>query len=757
MKLWEYCNDFYDSLSGLGNKQQINMQCLKVATARFLKSGTKDDAFDVYYCFSEIYKIFGEGYEGATLTLLDILADHETNAGAVVAKHRDHYSHAVYVFALGLTLYQINPKFQNTFNNFYKEKTYEPHEEFLYRWGVASLFHDVGYPFEIAFKGIKDYTETLFGKFIPQLKYDISNFIKNSEPWSSTTALKKLGRFANKDCHELLATSINTCFGFDEQEVKKCLDEHIPKANEFTDHAYFSAIIMLKKLLEKGTADLLIYVDISMTILLHSSFWRYNLATKNSSEKEISENIKLTIEKHPLVFMLNLCDTLQVFDRIGYGHYSKDEPLPRTAYFDVENGRLTITYSFGDEALIFKDSEGESDTSFISRTINEVETKIQSVVDLSTYMPVSFDVAINNIENPKLHTSASFFRYILEIAQEIHRKYVKNGNPEYNDLLLAWNEISLEDKMSNIAAAKFYANQLAEIGYFYDERTLGFTKINQLTNSEIEGLARREHDRWCAEKISMGWTYEGYNAKDNKIKTTKRSERKHNCLKPYDELDDHYKDKDEDIAIDIIKNLTAKRKGKTSFYVYGGNITKKTKSPYYVGITGHRHKRITQFNVIKLEKELKGAFEKINRSYGENVVLLNSLADGFDLMATKVAIEFGWAIKATLPMEFDAKTYYVRIEDKNLFNKISKYKGYIELHVPKFENIYEDISRYIAFNCDVLVCAWDNQVSSNLGGTYYTIQLVKKLNNKSPLSKQRNIINTLESQLVQTKNSGDNL
>ncbi|MCL2172958.1 MAG: RyR domain-containing protein [Candidatus Bathyarchaeota archaeon] len=754
MKLWEHCNNFYDSLSGLDDKQQINMRCLKVATARFLKSGTKDDAFDVYYCFSELYQIFGEGYEGSTLTLLDILADHETNAGAVIAKHRDHYSHAVYVFALGLTLYQINPKFQNTFSNFYKEKKYASHEEFLYRWGIVSLFHDVGYPFEIAFKGMQDYTKALFGKFIPQLTYDITDFIKNDEVIFTTDATAEEQKlFAGKDCHELLADAISNG-SFYVKNVKERLDVYLNKGyvEGYTDHAYFSAIIVLKTLLKKRKDGALpIYIDTAVSILLHSSFWRRNLA-KSLDGNEMSKGIKLTPQMHPLVFMLNFCDDLQVFDRIGYGHYSKDEPLPRTAYFDVENGGLTITYSFGDEALMFKDSEGTLDTSFISRTIKEVENKVQSVVDLSEYMPISFDVAINNIENPRLHTSASFFRYILEIAQEIHSKYVKNGNPEYSDLLLDWDSISLEAKMSNIAAAKFYANQLAEIGYFYDDRVLGFTRINHLTNNEIEGLARREHDRWCAEKLSMGWTYEEYNAKDNQIKVSKRSERKHNCLKLYDALDDHYKDKDADIAINIIKNLTVKRKGKTSFYVYGGNIAKTVPLPYYVGIAGHRYERITQFNVVKLEKELKDAFENITRKYGENVVLLNSLADGFDLMAAKVATEFGWTIKAILPMEFTADAYYVRIEDKKLFDAICAYKGYVELRVPKlFTDIYEDASKYIAFNCNVLVCAWDNQASSEPGGTYSTIELVKRLNNKSPLSKQRNIINVLESQLVQTK------
>ena len=83
--------------------RQIDRLCLQNAIKRFLSSGSKDDAFDVYYCFCEIFHVFGNGFCDNTKNLLDILADHEIKAGGFNDKHRDHYSHTVYVFALGIS------------------------------------------------------------------------------------------------------------------------------------------------------------------------------------------------------------------------------------------------------------------------------------------------------------------------------------------------------------------------------------------------------------------------------------------------------------------------------------------------------------------------------------------------------------------------------------------------------------------------------------------------------------------------------
>jgi hypothetical protein len=60
----------------------------------------------------------------------------------------------VNVFLTGLSIYAENEAYRKAFDSAVPEKDYiyayqTPHEEFFFRWGVAALFHDVGYPVEI--------------------------------------------------------------------------------------------------------------------------------------------------------------------------------------------------------------------------------------------------------------------------------------------------------------------------------------------------------------------------------------------------------------------------------------------------------------------------------------------------------------------------------------------------------------------------------------------------------------------------------
>ena len=58
--------------------------CFKIALKQFLASGKKEDAFSVYFCFSEIFKLFGQGYEN-TKKLLEMLSDHEYHSGELLS------------------------------------------------------------------------------------------------------------------------------------------------------------------------------------------------------------------------------------------------------------------------------------------------------------------------------------------------------------------------------------------------------------------------------------------------------------------------------------------------------------------------------------------------------------------------------------------------------------------------------------------------------------------------------------------------
>ena len=45
-----------------------------------------------------------------------MLSEYESNGSSLLMKHRDHYSHSVFVFALGLAIYETNAHFRRAFN-----------------------------------------------------------------------------------------------------------------------------------------------------------------------------------------------------------------------------------------------------------------------------------------------------------------------------------------------------------------------------------------------------------------------------------------------------------------------------------------------------------------------------------------------------------------------------------------------------------------------------------------------------------------
>lgn len=151
---------FFDKLGNTGKKDNNDLLCFRNAVSDFLISGKKDDAFTVFFCYSEIFRLLGSGYDNIR-KLIEMLSDHEFHSGELLSKHRDHYSHSVYVFSLGLAIYASDGVYRRTFNEFYGLKQDE-YYTFLYLWGLTSLFHDIGYPFQLAHEQVKNYLEELW-------------------------------------------------------------------------------------------------------------------------------------------------------------------------------------------------------------------------------------------------------------------------------------------------------------------------------------------------------------------------------------------------------------------------------------------------------------------------------------------------------------------------------------------------------------------------------------------------------------------
>ena len=123
---------------------------LEDSISAFCRDHNENTARLVYQAFFYTYRI--PGLE----EIVDAMQNFETASSKLIPSHRDHYIHTVNVFLLGLALYDRNEKVREVVNKSmeYPDMYPEIREEFLYRWGMASLFHDVGYPLEIAYKTI---------------------------------------------------------------------------------------------------------------------------------------------------------------------------------------------------------------------------------------------------------------------------------------------------------------------------------------------------------------------------------------------------------------------------------------------------------------------------------------------------------------------------------------------------------------------------------------------------------------------------
>lgn len=352
-------------------EKDIDRLCLEKAIDRFLKSGKKEDAFDVYFCYLEMFI----GDYKKTRRMIELLSEFESNGSGLLMKHRDHYSHSVYVFCLGLAIYESNQYFKEAYKKYYNiedEKTAA--HQYLQYWGLTSLFHDIGYPFELPFEQVCSYFEVdkkdengkkhehhrgeypfvayhaleSFIKIDEATKKKLKNLLDNNREFSTTDEL-----FAY-----ILANKLGKAYSFSENDLLKYLTEKPVKPDKFgyfMDHAYFSSTILFKKLFEEmdcelNTGDL----DALTAILLHNSLYKFCIANPNmDSEKpemhlsyKDEGNIKLKAELHPLAYMLMLCDELQCWDRTAYGRDSKVELHPMGCFFDFSNNGIKATYLY---------------------------------------------------------------------------------------------------------------------------------------------------------------------------------------------------------------------------------------------------------------------------------------------------------------------------------------------------------------------------------------------------------------------------
>ena len=515
-------------------QMDIDRLCLERELEHFIDSGVAEDAYTVYYCYLEMFM----GKYGRSSKMIELLSEFESNASSLLMKHRDHYSHSVYVFALGLAIYETNERFRSTFQKFYG---FEPNRDghkaaafFLEFWGLTSLFHDIGYPFEIPFEQVMAYFEvdrkrrgdgTLF------LAYHDLDCLSHMDE-TAAAHFEHLFHRPFGSVEQLLAFGIAKRLGEAYQVTEEYLYNTIRtkptdpnRFGYFMDHAYFSATRLYQELVEERGAEALTeaHVDALTAIMLHNSLYKFAIAFYKSDEKR---KPSLRAELHPLAYLLMLCDELQCWDRTAYGRNSRTELQPMDAEFDFGRGAIHALYCFdADESEKIGEYEaryrawvksGSTEKpprlkaySDMAEKEQRFRTDIEKIVDLSDY-PLTVTTFMRTVDRKSKHTylSGSSFLHMYDFAVALNGRYQYEGaesGVSAEELERDFDAMSLEYKLTNINQVKGFSKYLNAIGCFYTDRPVDFEMLRAFSDEQYAVFAPMEHARWIFEHKAMGW------------------------------------------------------------------------------------------------------------------------------------------------------------------------------------------------------------------------------------------------------------
>ena len=514
--LFQYLNPFFESLVMYEDSYRGHnyKNYLVSAIERFLKDETEAHAFDVFRALFDIDKITVPGNKDSFFDLVDVLHQFEEHAALLVDSQRDHLVHSVNVFLTGLAIYGNNARFKDAFNQAVPEKEYQcayitPNEEFLYRWGIASLFHDIGYPIEIAFNQINRFlrqTQLREEDFKARARLYLNDFekynrilqISPEEEFISAyrkycPALKDLDPYKPTD---LMAGYISMHHGVDLPALAAELDGQISKMAEigFVDHGYFSALILLRwygALIQKNgyTPDYFFWpvLDAASSILLHNYY-------KNGLQRDPFNLGPMEPGSHPIAYLLILCDELQEWNREARGIITRNSVLAESIQFDGLKDHLHAN-------LVTKD--GHLPEGFCEKK----KGLLLKLLDLQRIFPggVAFgNPCIGDLKSIRPIPGNDMPRPLLEnverLAFAIHSVYNESQVLLYPDRPLKYptfTDLPREFQYSNLRQAMSIFDKLTSIGCRVSPDS---GTVFSFTPEEEEFLARKEHEEWLEER-----------------------------------------------------------------------------------------------------------------------------------------------------------------------------------------------------------------------------------------------------------------
>jgi len=547
---------FFDMLEVFEDRERKH--CYRIfmrqSVLEFLNHETKETAFAVYRSFFDSYRIRLAGSTNPFLDLLDVLKSYEENAAVLIDKQRDHYIHSVNVFLLGLSIYAANARYRAAFDQTVMDKREYPfsydtrHEEFFYRWGLASLFHDVGYPVEIVGRQINKFIDFATGTAGKEKKVNVQLSFENFDELNRIPEIVPKREFTRCYCDrydsfvyidtlkpvDLLAHKLHTSLGADLKAAKRALDDFVNVMARFgfIDHGYYSAIIVLKwygYLIQSAQYKPEYFfwpvLDSASAILLHNYY-------KNAMQKKPFNMGPLSPASHPIAYLLILCDELQEWNREAYGIIDKKRTLAARATLHISDDALAVTYI----------TEGGSLPAGFSRDKKKLLAKL---LDMNALFD-TVNIHCKALKKTALPTPSDEItpRPALEdlelLASAIHELYNEKQQERYPDKPLKYPSFdALPDtlKYSNLRQAMGIPDKLRLMGYVMRPAGSPGDTVSEIPDDYVEALAEMEHEAWMAERVSTGWT--AGSSVDADKKTTP-------YLIPYDKLPEEIKQLDRD-------------------------------------------------------------------------------------------------------------------------------------------------------------------------------------------------------------------
>ena len=510
-------------------QMDVDRLCLEKTLGDFIDSGVAEDAYSVYFCFITIF--FGK--YGRSKHMVELLSEYESNGSSLLMKHRDHYSHSVYVFALGLAIYDTSAAFREAFKAFYKKDSdREAACLFLEFWGLTALFHDIGYPFELPFEQVLSYFEVNHekrGKNSLYLAYRDVETLTNLDEAAAGHFESLYGRRFDTVSHLLawdITQKLGKEYGFTEAYMRDTIDSKPVSPDRFgyfMDHAFFSAARLYRELSAACGGDSIkpLHVDALSAILLHNSLFKFAISFYKSKDKR---KAPLDVNLHPLAYLLMICDELQCWDRTAYGRNSRTELHPMDADFDFSGGAISVTY-FYDNAeqekidafhKLYKawEAGGEQGDAPRLKAYSDMAEKeqrftadIEKIVDTSI-MPLTVTPRTEKVDHSKKHTylSNSNFLHFYDFAVALHGRSMK-PDATAEDMEAKFLSHSLEYQLSTMNRTKCFARYLDAIHRFYTDKPVDYPMVTRFTPSQAAVFAPMEHERWIREHIAMGWRF----------------------------------------------------------------------------------------------------------------------------------------------------------------------------------------------------------------------------------------------------------